>query len=148
MSSDLEIPTIVLSKEQLLDLPLFKYLQHPAIMDIFKPMTIDDLLELALDLESWKAPEHFQKMCSYKFIGYDQKNRPIWVCKLGDYTVKDVINRGEVELFERYFWQAILAVVKSIVAKSTEENPSQQAVCIVDADDVSNYRKFMHGPSE
>ncbi|CAG7835307.1 unnamed protein product, partial [Allacma fusca] len=98
---------IFLSRTELRNSSFYKYLNHPIFRDVDK-LSDEDHLNLIIDLESWEAPKRMEDVFAYKFAGYDPLNRPT------------------------AHW-----VVKSIVAKSPEENQSQQAVFVVDAKRVS-----------
>ncbi|CAG7820145.1 unnamed protein product [Allacma fusca] len=106
----------------------------------------DEVLDLLVELELWEAPEYIQEQFPYQFGGYDSQNRPIWMGHLGSCQLRQFIDRQEEYLLEKYGLQAGYKVIKSIVAKTVEENSSRSAVLIANSDGLSLFQ-FMYPPT-
>ncbi|CAG7722479.1 unnamed protein product [Allacma fusca] len=129
MSKANDSPAIYMSREEARNSRVYKYLNRPVFREITK-ISDEDHLDLFLHLETWEAPQHFQGVLTYKFAKYDSQNRPVWILTFGTYPAKDIIDSGDEVQLEHYVWQCAHWIAKSIVAKTPEENPSQQAVVI------------------
>ncbi|CAG7835592.1 unnamed protein product [Allacma fusca] len=140
-----KIPRRHLTREEILQSPEYLYLCQPIIRDIVQMPDDEEYFNLFLHLETWEAPDYIKEVFSYKFGGYDYQNRPIWMVKLGGRPVKDILDRGEGDLLERYLWQFAHWGAKSIVARPLEENPSRRVVVLVDALQVSSLVSYMNG---
>ncbi|CAG7722480.1 unnamed protein product [Allacma fusca] len=131
---------IYMDREDVRNCPVYKFLRHPIFLDLHK-MTDEEHLNFFLDMESFEAPEHFHDVFSYKFVGYSADNQPIWIITFGKYPTYDLLQQGEGELMERYIYQTAHWIAKSIVEKTPEENPGQQAIVIFNGKgaSASNY---------
>ncbi|CAG7824168.1 unnamed protein product [Allacma fusca] len=134
-----------LTLEDILESAEYKFFLKPAIRNSTQ-LDDQEYLNLFLELQTWEAPQYIQEGFKYSFGGYDTQNRPIWMSTIAKYPYKEALNGGDADVLERFIWKRLLWMIKSIVAKSPEENPTQQALFI------NNYEGFslgqlLHGPT-
>ncbi|CAG7838235.1 unnamed protein product [Allacma fusca] len=117
----------------------YNFLRRSSAFNDYSKQEIFAILE---ELETWEAPEYFQRKFPYYHAGFDYDDRPFWISELGKYNMRAVVEKGPEALatFDKYVLQAAFYVLKSIHDRNTDGREVSEVVFLVDYDGLDMYQ--------